>query len=212
MRKHRRLLFCAAVIAVLAGVMLHPAVYWPLVGRLRGEPFWRGRPDSYYAARIRARYALGPDGSLHTRPEIGAEAWARAHLPGRLAVAIWGDANPRPEDSVWWGKDDVGPEALPMLRALARRPDAAVSGRAVAAMVPLGPQAAPAVPELVAVLDSADPDARCSAALLLGQAGPVAGPAVPRLRGLAEDPAEYPSIRSYARRALQRIGLWTGLP
>jgi hypothetical protein len=107
MRKRRRLLLGAAAIALLAAVLMHPLVYWPLVGRLRGEPFWRGRPASSAAARIPARH----------RPATRAGRWIRNHLPRWWMSILEGDGDLAFDD----------PGAVPVLRARLRHPDRAVS-------------------------------------------------------------------------------------
>jgi HEAT repeat protein len=68
----------------------------------------------------------------------------------------------------------------------------------------LGRIGPPAVPPLVAALESSDPQARLRAAEVLARMGSDAKDAVPALTRLLDDPNE--SIRKAATRALGRIG------
>jgi hypothetical protein len=43
-------------LAAVLGTLAMPGVHWRLIGWVRGEPFWRGRPASYYADRIRSQF------------------------------------------------------------------------------------------------------------------------------------------------------------
>jgi hypothetical protein len=54
MSRRRLLLGAGVLLVVLAGALAQPGVRWPLWGWLRGEPFYRGKPTSYWAERLRA--------------------------------------------------------------------------------------------------------------------------------------------------------------
>ena len=71
----------------------------------------------------------------------------------------------------------------------------------------LGPDAAPAVPTLIGLLDSEAPGTRRTAAALLGAIGPKAAAALPRLRQLAEGPevVKSASLERAARVAIDQI-------
>jgi HEAT repeat protein len=65
-------------------------------------------------------------------------------------------------------------------------PDAKVN--ALAELAKAGPDAAPAVPELIPLLKDPDPLTRRLSAYALGQVGPKASAALPALRELLNDP------------------------
>jgi hypothetical protein len=52
-RRRKRIIIGLAVVAVVAA-LAGPAIYWRLTGWAAGEPFWQGRPVSYYRSRILA--------------------------------------------------------------------------------------------------------------------------------------------------------------
>ena len=66
-RRRRRLLIGLAVLA-LVGVLALPGVQWRLIGWAKGEPFYRGRPASYFARDIRFWF---PNGSQLTGSSVG---------------------------------------------------------------------------------------------------------------------------------------------
>src|SRR5436309_10894633 len=54
MTKRRRRLLLALALLALVGVLALPGVHWRLIGWWRGEPFYQGRPASYWAAELRS--------------------------------------------------------------------------------------------------------------------------------------------------------------
>jgi len=62
MKRRWRLLATLGLLVLVGAVLVHPAVYWPLVGWARGEAFYRGRPSSYWSQEMRhwAREELDP--------------------------------------------------------------------------------------------------------------------------------------------------------
>jgi HEAT repeat protein len=200
-KRRRRLLGALAVLAVL-GTLGIPAVHWRLYGWIRREPFYQGRPASYFAAEIKRFFVAPGEG----RPASSAEEWGRVHLPPRVAYALWGDVLP-PFDIGGWkisGMEVVmihyppapDPDSLPVLLALAGDSDARVQWCAAACLLHFeGKGVEPAVPSLMRMLDSPDPNVRYAAAWTLGSAGAAARPAVPRLRELLSD-TTYVDLRT----------------
>jgi hypothetical protein len=200
-KRRRRLLVALAVLAGL-GTLALPAVHWRLYGWLRSEPFYQGRPASYYAGCIRGYYAAPAE----ERPLSPNGEWALMHLPPRVFDVLWN--HPPPFLSVRWaaaGKDvvrhvrqsSVERDALPVLLALANDDDARVQWWAATCLANFdGEDVKPALPALMRMLDAPDPDVRYVGAWALGSVGSAARPAVPRLRQLLTDPAPI-----YHRRA-----------
>jgi HEAT repeat protein len=94
-------------------------------------------------------------------------------------------------------------EGVPRLRALLKKPAIAYWGAVLAA--DMGPTAAPAVPELTALLEDAQPEVRLQTLIALGEIGPQSASAVPEIvQALESD--EITGIRYAAAFALGRIG------
>src|SRR5208283_4614707 len=64
MKRRWKLWTGLALLPVLGLGFLHPAVYWPLIGWIRGEAFYQGRPTSFWQSEIRNRYIDLADSSL----------------------------------------------------------------------------------------------------------------------------------------------------
>ncbi len=94
---------------------------------------------------------------------------------------------------------EKGDKAVPRLRKALKYPKAAYWACLVAAE--MGPDAAPAVPELRSVLDSDDAEVRMHALIALGEIGPAAKPALDRvIKALQSD--EVPAVKYSAAFAL----------
>lgn len=93
--------------------------------------------------------------------------------------------------------------AVPVLRTALHDPDARAI--AAAALANVGPEAAPALPELRATLKDSDPEVRRNAALAIGHIGERAGDAAADLAALL-DPKQPEPVRYQAAEALAGIG------
>jgi hypothetical protein len=177
--KRRRRLLGLLALAALAGVLAVPAVHWRLIGWWRGEPFWQGRPASYYASHI----------SAHWRAVSPTEIWVRDHLPSGVREVVWGDHREIVEGmgSSMKPGNAAGLEALPVLIALAENLDAEVRWQVTIWLKNLNEDATPAVPVLTRLLDDPVPAVRFNAAEALGLIGEASRPAVPKLRALLSD-------------------------
>jgi hypothetical protein len=106
-------------VLALLGVLALPGVHWRLVGWRRGEPFYRGRPASYWAGSVRK------DGSLPGwLSEHGGRYYARPYDPlARLKKAFGlADAyDPFVDREVPFFQ--AGPDAVPVLTALLADPE-----------------------------------------------------------------------------------------
>jgi hypothetical protein len=192
-RRRKRLAALIAGFALVVALAL-PGVRWRLLGWIRGEPFWRGMPASYYAARIRAAQKEYDGTAIAPRDSGQAEKWVRQKLSTGVADAVWGGPAP-------FLLDHERPDAaaVPVLAILMTQPEPRVRKFAAESAAVLRHQAAPLLPELVTLLDDPDRGVREMAALALGHLGPAARPAIPRLTQMAG------SSNSTAANAIRRI-------
>jgi hypothetical protein len=91
MTRLRKLLLPALAFLAVPGVLALPGVRWRLVGWARGDPFWRGRPASYYARRVIAALPWQSSGGWQQRPVTAAEDWLRTRRCAVIADAVWGE-------------------------------------------------------------------------------------------------------------------------
>jgi hypothetical protein len=144
MTMRRKLLLAGAALAAALVMLTLPAVRWPLVGWWRGEPFYDGRPASYWSA------ALAPLSSHYKL--YGSAAEIECYAPDCLFPALrrrLGMVVPTrllTDGEVPMGQGDAA--AVPVLRALLRVPDEQAQIYAAWALARIGPPAAAAVPEL----------------------------------------------------------------
>lgn len=180
-RRRRFTLALGLVLALLAAALLFPPSRYVLFGLLRREPFYRGRPASYWSAEIQAwKHRVD-------RPPRGID-----YLADYLPFGVK-------------SKPDVlagGPAAVPVLVRLLHSEDVGVRGEAAAALGNLGLMGEAAIPELsTTLLEDADMRSRRRAALVLGRIGPPAK--APLLRALED---QDPLTRACAANALGSFG------
>jgi hypothetical protein len=162
--KRRRRLLGLLALTALVGVLAVPAVHWRLIGWWWGEPFWQGRPASYWRAEV-------ADSELLL-------AWSGR----RMATNGFPAAPPLILLARRSGPLD------PVLRWLADqldRPELASLYHS-----PFLNRDASAVPVLTALLRDPEPKVRLYAVHSLAYLGEAARPAWPALRGMAGDRAE----------------------
>jgi hypothetical protein len=110
-RWRRRILVAVALLAIVCAIVFEALTH---VGRgwLAGEPFYRGRPASYWAAEIESWTSTDPD-------------WRRTQTYDRRSVAPrWlGGLHPQPQ---WPGLLDGDRDGLAVLQALSHHPSAEV--------------------------------------------------------------------------------------
>ena len=99
---------------------------------------------------------------------------------------------------------DVMPALIDVLRDGDEGPD--VRGGAAWALGEIGPEAKPAVPALIELLEHENDWAREMAAGALGRIGPEAEEAIPMLEQVADKENEDPYVRLAAREALETLG------
>jgi HEAT repeats len=147
-RRRRRLLSGSALLA-LCGVLALPGVHWRHVGWVKGEPFYRGRPASYWAVELcRTRIVFAgtstPEGLLFYQPS---DFWRPFKRPLGMAVAS------REVEATELPFSDGDPTSLPLLVSLASHPEPKVRFFAVRALLKLRHAAGSALPALRALAD-----------------------------------------------------------
>jgi hypothetical protein len=158
MKRRWRLWLGLAVVLVLAGGLAHPSVHWRLIGWLKGEAFYQGRPTSWWAGDIDAHYIPMLETWVSLKDSF-TPAERQAEIDRNTWIVGWRRDTPEP----WWERRpdwwndwwypgqararvvmilddrpplvDGDPDALPVLLALLRRPEpkarqVAVSGLA----------------------------------------------------------------------------------
>jgi hypothetical protein len=200
--RRRRLLWFLALFAV-AGVLALPAVHWRLIGCANGEPFWRGRPASYYSWQIRKSIQPIGDDTVGHRPHTASEDWFRSTVSEDLADGIWGGP-PVFEDR----KVALDASALPVLEALKGDPDERVRLCAAYGLMRL-PNEPSAMQTLMRLLEDVHPDVRAVAADAISFVGPPARAALPKLKALVSDTSKTRfhglTVASYATEAIHMI-------
>lgn len=230
----RLLLGLGVALALLAiGVWLEPTGV--VLGWMNGEAFYRQRPTRYWRTALtssdpqtqaQTHQALKEGGTSAVpvlaeviRMDGSAEAhWKAADLLGQggpevrdmpearaaLTAALQdNNANVR---AIAAGSvasiGPIGPDALPPLQHLLSTPDRLPALRALARY---GPEAAPWIPSIVALLQKdSDSEVRWNAARTLGKIGPAAEIAVPELVAALKDTDAL--VREHAAESLGDIG------
>src|SRR5205823_12329398 len=98
-RRRRRLLIGLAVLA-LGGVLGLPGVHWRLIGWARGEPFYRGRPATYWSAVLREANYAGSVSSTFDPMYVSCPAGPLPQVRERLGLQV-GRESVDPDDLPW---------------------------------------------------------------------------------------------------------------
>jgi hypothetical protein len=176
----RRWLWLLLLLLVGAS-LLHPSVHWRLIGWVRGEAFYQGRPTTYWQQRIQEYQQLTED----ERWSAWNDHWMRtvekllglppddyhpavlyhddpATMPVRLELLR--DANPDVRKAVALNIGVIGlpaRPAIPILIDLLEDPDLSVQRTAANALMSYGPEEAKeAVPSLRQLLNHGDAGSR----------------------------------------------------
>jgi HEAT repeat protein len=186
-------LFAALAIAAI------PSLRYKALGRLRGEPFYRGLPHRYWIDALRT-------GDAQTRKDFfhGVRKNDTKVVPILEALLEIESADLRREATEGLGR--VGPPAAPAVRQLcwlaAQDGDERVRTESQRTLDRLGDAA---LAELMEALGDTRDAVRGIAAAELAQLGPAARPATPVLLRLLKD--QDRSVQRQAREALDHIGL-----
>ncbi len=231
----RRFFVCllGALVLLAAGVWLEPTGV--VLGWMNGEAFYQNRPTRYWSkalistdpatqAQTHSALTEGGRSAVPVLIEVlekdkNAEArWKAADLLGRLGsearkapqalsalAAALKDVDPHVRAIAAAALASIGPagpDAIPALTEMLSTPDCLPALRALALY---GPDTAPALEKIIALLDHKDDsEIRWNAARTLGKMKAAAKKAAPRLVTALDDPA--PLVREHAAEALGEIG------
>jgi hypothetical protein len=161
-RRSKRFVFAIVALALLVctGLACLDLVRYPVVGWLRGEPFYDGMPASYYAD-----YFLG----AKQRRLDEAVASLLAHVSTE-AAQWWGRSSDRE-----WRRYLImmqRPEAVPVQRWLARYSNSRLRYEALLALADQGPMAYGALDVVQGGLADENPECRLAAAYALARIDP----------------------------------------
>jgi HEAT repeat protein len=189
MRRRRLALGAGLVLVVsLLAVLTVPAWRGALLGLLRGEAFYAGRPASSWREEIYAYH------HLPFRPPLYEQVLDKLGLHRPPTVV--------PRQTFW--DLDGDPDAVPVLRTLLRDSDGEIRLTAVAYLSHLDADAAPALPELTEALQDGYRNVRLHAALAVWRATGEAERVLPVLRSALQD--SVPANRWGAGRCLEELG------
>jgi hypothetical protein len=155
MRRRWRFLLMLVMLLLVTGSFLLPAVHWRVIGWIKGEAFYEGRPTSYWA---------------HEMQQWGPPCYAVSTMGG--AITYRSDPFWFPQPS-WWDQlreqlggpppvaissqpllvDARDPTAIPVLIELLEHPDNDIRLIAVYALGQIGPDAQVAVPLLLNMIE-----------------------------------------------------------
>jgi HEAT repeat protein len=165
------------LVLILAGIWIVPVSRWGIIGYLKREHFYQGRPTSYWRSQIEAYF--GPTTFFH-------------RLLLRLGVH---ERIVRP--SILGPK----PAAVPVFIELVKDGNDYVSEQAILALAATGPAAEDAIPSLNEALRGENHSNRKAAAFALGCIGPKSAPVLSDALG-----DERKDVRSHAALALGYSG------
>jgi HEAT repeat protein len=199
----KKLIGLGVVMVVLVGALLLDPTFI-LIGFLRGQHFYRGRPTQFWKKALGDTDPAVHAAALRQLKEGGAEA-----VP--VLVEIWSEEG----NSEWEAIEvrckaggilsQIGPggetAVRPLVRAL-KDQDPHIRAVAITALGSLGPCGCPEV--VPALIDRLETEDRQAAARALSRFGSQALPAVPALEKLLQDPDA--GVRWNAARTLGKIG------
>jgi hypothetical protein len=144
----RPLLLGGLCLVLLAGVLIVPDSRLVLLGWLRGESFYHGRPTCYWHREVsqcqEVWSPLSQDYALYVREPTNSGNWLR-FLTGSSTDEEGMMARPH------FPPPDGDPAALPVLRELLRYPDCKARRAAAMGLGSIGPQAKEAIPGLLEI-------------------------------------------------------------
>lgn len=194
MKGRWRLWLCLALVFLVGAGLLYPPLKWRLIGWMRGEAFYQGRPTSYWRQKIQ-QYQH----STMEERQASHDHWMRKveELVGLPSNDLF--KHPYTELNNPAAVDN--PAGVSVLVQLLQDSDPHIRGTAALEIANYSPPTGPAVPILIDLLEDPDPYVRANAAMSL--LGSKAKEAVPSLLRLLND--EDLGVRQAARQAICEI-------
>jgi HEAT repeat protein len=153
MTRRRCLWLC--LVMLLVALLLLPAVHWRLIGWVKGEAFYQGRPTSYWRIELEQWDPYAHGSSYEP-------SWLEKNLPKPISSFLGKPV---------WPLQNVDPEATGVLIELMADEDQKIRGSAFYGLRRIGPRAQAATPALARMLH--DPVRRWHAATVMADIGVV---------------------------------------
>jgi HEAT repeat protein len=210
--------FVFLVLVALGTILLYPPSRSIALGWIRQEPFFEGRPRSYWADELKEGRApsvpvlvvLLDDGDAGVR-QRAAKALAEQRSGAREAVTALSRTLKDADKDVRWSSayalSSIGPDAraaVPDLLQILKDPEDGVRQQAALSLGNLASDNPAAVPALTTALHDSAPGVRQAAAASLARMGLAAKPAVPALAASLRDRDE--DTRRQAALTLGELG------
>jgi HEAT repeats len=189
MKRRWRLWLCLALVFLVWAGLLYPPFHWRLIGWMRGEAFYQGRPTSYWRQKIQQyqHSTMEERQASHDHWMRKVEEFLGLQSNDLLKHPYTELNNPSAVDNS---------AAVPVLLQLLQDSDPLIRGTAALEIANYRRPTGPAIPILIDLLEDPDPYVRASAAMSLLDVKE----AVPPLLRLLND--EDLGVRGAARRAI----------
>lgn len=176
MTRRKRLVLAAFATLVVTIAVLLTNAHWKAYGWVRGEPFWRGLPASFYASQA-DRFFVGNRSSTSS----AVVRFCRQRLPAAVTAAFW------PDNPPFHGKTGIAIEhedtdVIPVLLHMTHDPRPSVRWWATSMLCLDVPVQADAITRLIELLDDPEAKVQKQAAEALSNRHRVAQAAIPKLR------------------------------
>jgi hypothetical protein len=174
MQRRWRLLLMLVLLLLVAGSFLLPAVHWRVIGWVKGEAFYKGRPTSYWANDFHhwGQTSIGEDQLILLDNDFKQTDYAEESWSWRMKDLLGVETSQEYKWPIILAGD---PATIDVLVGLLRDDRQDVRLLALLALGNLGPQAREAVPVLLDALHDPSQSVRANAATALRSIDPEAG-------------------------------------
>ena len=144
LKRRWRLWLCLTLLLLVGGAFLLPMVRWPVIGWVRGEAFYEGRPTSYWRRECQRWHPI-KYGSLMATAWIRLPSWFEQQHDQLVGIPF----NPKSGTMPLCRGD---PLSVPVLMELLKDDALHVRWIAIAGLANVGQPARPAVPMLLEIV------------------------------------------------------------